>query len=171
MALRLTLCSFNQSIVILEILQLKVKYGNGVDGVKLMLFLTSGKQFFLYVAQFKGEKMDQFIPDTENTTLIVFDKSISEKFSSNIKTGNMVSSHPLCSAMKNRFEIFVKKYLCQKAFGRLLLSQCLYHYRRKFFKGVFEKFQFKVCFQSLGIKSIMSLCIISWLTLERPCFF
>ena len=41
-----------------------------------------------------------------------------------------------------------------------------------FFKGGFEKFQFKIamCFQSLGTKSVMRLCILSWLTLEKPSF-
>ena len=79
----------------------------------------------------------------------------------------MVSSHPLCLAMKSRFEMLVVKCLCWKVFGRLLLFKCLCCYSRKFFKGVFEKFQFKVamCFQPLRIKSIMSLCILSWWTL------
>ena len=85
----------------------------------------------------------------------------------------MVSSHPLCLAMKYLFEKFVVKCLCQKVFGRLVLSSAFIVIAESFLKLFFEIFQFKVamCFQSLGIKSIMILCILSCLTLERPSFF
>ena len=76
----------------------------------------------LYILGFKGRKMDKFIPDRKDTTIIVFDKPISEKVSPNIGTENMVPSQPLCSTMKYRLEIFVVKCLCQKVFGRFLLS-------------------------------------------------
>ena len=76
------------------------------------------------VAGFKGRKIDNFITDGKNTTITVFDKPVSENFSSNIKTENMGSSHPLCSAMKCRFKMLVVKCLSQKIFG-ILLSQCL----------------------------------------------
>ena len=48
----------------------------------------------------------------------------------------------------------------------LSLSWYFYCYSRKFLKGVFEKFQFKaaIWFQSLGIMSIISLYILSWLS-------
>ena len=46
----------------------------------------------------------------KNTTIIVFDKPISEKLSPNIRTEDMVSF--LCLAMKSRFEMFVVKCLC-----------------------------------------------------------
>ena len=44
---------------------------------------------------------------------------------------------------------------------------------QNFLKGVFEKFQFKVAtsFQTLKIKSIISLYILSWLRLEVTSFF
>ena len=46
-------------------------------------------------------------------------------------------------------------------------------YNRNFLRGVSEKFQLEkaIGFQSFGIKSIMILYILSWLTLERPIFF
>ena len=66
--------------------------------------------------------MDKFIADRKNATIIAFDKPISNRFSPNIRTENMVSSHSLSLTMKYRFEEFVVKFLCLKVFGRLLLS-------------------------------------------------
>ena len=64
-----------------------------------------------YILQgLRGGKMDKFIPDRKNATIIAFDKPISEKFSHNIRTGNTVSSHPLSLVLKYRFEKFVLKY-------------------------------------------------------------
>ena len=55
-------------------------------------------------------------------TVIALDKPISKAFSPNIRTENMVFSHPLNLTMKYRFEKFVVKFLCLKVFRRLLLS-------------------------------------------------
>ena len=56
--------------------------------------------------------MDKFILDRKYTTIIVFDKPISEKWTANISTEDMVSSHPLYLTMKYRFKMFVVKCLC-----------------------------------------------------------
>ena len=66
--------------------------------------------------------MDKVILDRKNVTIIAYDKPISNKFSPNMKTENMVTSHPSSLTMKYRFEKFVVKFLCLKVFGRLLLS-------------------------------------------------
>ena len=89
----------------------------------------------------------------KNATITTFDKPISNRFSSNIRTENMVVSHPFSLSMKYVFEKSDVKFLCLEVFGRLLLSQCLYCYSRKFLKGVFERFQFKVamCFHSFVV--------------------
>ena len=63
----------------------------------------------LYIAGFKGKKIDKFIPDRKNATIIAFDKPIRNRFSANIRTENMVSSHPLSLTMKYRFEKFAVK--------------------------------------------------------------
>ena len=77
----------------------------------------------LYIAGFKGRKLNKFIiPDIKNATIIAFDKLVSIRFSPNIKTESMVSSRPLCMTMKYRFERFVVKFLCLKILGTLLLS-------------------------------------------------
>ena len=76
----------------------------------------------LCIAGFKGRKLNKFIPDIKNATIIAFDKLVSIRFSSNIKTENMVSSRPLCLIMKYRFERFVVKFLCLKILGTLSLS-------------------------------------------------
>ena len=92
-----------------------------------LLFLNLGHRIFgalpiLYIGRFKGRKMNKFIPDRKNTTIIAFDKPISQKFSPNVRIENKISSHPLCLAMKYRLEIFVVKFISHKFFGRLLLS-------------------------------------------------
>ena len=66
--------------------------------------------------------MDTFIPARKNETTIAFGKPISNRFSPNIRTENMASSHPLSLTMKYKFENFVAKFLCLKIFERLLLS-------------------------------------------------
>ena len=66
----------------------------------------------LYIAGFKGRKMDKFIPDRKTTTIIAFDEPISEKVSPSIWTENVVSSHPLSLLMEYRFQKFVVKCLC-----------------------------------------------------------
>ena len=48
-----------------------------------------------YIAGFKGRKINKFIPDRKNATIIAFDKPNSNRFSPNIRTENMVSIHPL----------------------------------------------------------------------------
>ena len=48
-----------------------------------------------YIAGFKGRKIDKFIPDRKNATIIAFDKPNSNRFSPNIRTENMVPTHPL----------------------------------------------------------------------------
>ena len=67
-------------------------------------FLHDGYRIFgalsvLYIEEFKESKMDKFIPDRKYTT-IAFYEAISRKFSPNIRTENMVPSHPLSLVMK-----------------------------------------------------------------------
>ena len=55
--------------------------GGGGGGVRLILFLTTGKQNFLalptlYSAGVKGMNMGKFIPDRKNKTIMIFDKPI-----------------------------------------------------------------------------------------------
>ena len=124
----------------------------------------------LYVARFKGTIMNTFGPDRKNATIIAFDKPVSNRFSPNIRTENMIPFHPLRLTMKYRFEKFVVKCLCLKRFERLLLSSCLHCSSRKFLKGVFEKFQFKVamCFQSLEINELIHFFMVDF---RRSSFF
>lgn len=48
--------------------------------------------------------MDEFIPDTQNITIIAFDKSISKRFPPGVRTENMVSFHSLSLTLNYRFE-------------------------------------------------------------------
>ena len=77
----------------------------------------------LNITGLKGSKMDEFMPDRKNATIMAFGKPINNRISSNIRTANVVFSHPLHLTIKNRFEKFVVKFLCMKVFGRLLLTQ------------------------------------------------
>ena len=70
-------------------------------------------------------------PDRKNTTITVFDKPISERFSPNIRTENMVSLSALCTAMKYRFQMFVVNV-----------------YARKFLKGLYLPSAFIVIAES-----------------------
>ena len=76
----------------------------------------------LYIVGFKGRKMDKFISDRENATIIAFDNPVSDRFSPNNRAGDMVFSHPLSLTMKYKFEEFVVEFIYLKVFGRLLLS-------------------------------------------------
>ena len=80
---------------------------------------------------------------------------------------------PIKSSHKTDLKGLLSNVFVGKFLEVFLLYYCLYCYKRKFFRGVSEKFQFEKAmgFQSLGIKYIMSLYILSWLTLERPSFF
>ena len=66
--------------------------------------------------------MDKFISDRKNATIIAFDNPVSDRFSPNIRAGDMVSSHPLSLTMKYKFEEFVVEFIYLKVFGRHLLS-------------------------------------------------
>ena len=114
------------SRVILEILQWIIKWkigGRRGEVGDSSCFLHLGHRIFsvlpiLYITGFKGRKMDKCIPDN----IMTFDKPISQNFSPNIKTENMVSSHQLSLTMKYIFKKFVVKFLCYKVFGKLLPS-------------------------------------------------
>ena len=67
---------------------------------------------FHMLQDLKGRKMDKFIPDRKNATMIAFDKLLIEKFSPNIRNENMASSHPLSLALKCGFEKIVLKFFC-----------------------------------------------------------
>ena len=68
-----------------------------------------------------------------------FDKSVSNRFSPNIRTENMVSSHPLHLNMKHRFEKLVIKYLCLKVLEDFYFSCAFIVIAESFFKkGFFE---------------------------------
>ena len=54
----------------------------------------------LYIAGSKGRKMNKFISDRKNVTIIVFDKPINEKCARNISTENIVFYHPLYLIIK-----------------------------------------------------------------------
>ena len=106
---------------------LAIKGGGGGWGESQSCSLNLGHIIFralpiLYIAEFKERKMDKFIPDRKISTIIVFDKPISNRFSPNISSKNMVSFHPLSLTMKYRLEKFVVKFLCSKVFGRFLFS-------------------------------------------------
>ena len=73
--------------------------GERVEGVRIICSLHLGYRIFgalpiLYILGFKGKKLDKFMPDRKNTTIIAFDEPISIKFSPNFMNENMVSSHP-----------------------------------------------------------------------------
>ena len=56
--------------------------GGGVWDLSCSLLLANrifGALAIIYIAGFKGRKMDIFKPDRKNTTIVVFDKPISEK--------------------------------------------------------------------------------------------
>ena len=65
-----------------------------------------------YVLQGLREKMDKFIPDRNNITMMACDKPISKKFLPNISTDNMVPFQSLSLVIKYRSEKFVVKLLC-----------------------------------------------------------
>ena len=94
-----------------------------------------------YISQgLRGVKCTNLYQIDKILTITAFGKPISNRFSPNIRTENMPSSYPLSLTMKYRFEKFVVKFTCLKVFGRLLLSQCLFCYSRKFLKVFFEMF-------------------------------
>ena len=86
--MRLTLCSSDKYRVSLEILQLKVKWGWDSSCSLHLGHRIFGTLPILYIGGLKVRKMDKFIPDRKNTTIIAFDKPISQKISPNIKTEN-----------------------------------------------------------------------------------
>ena len=90
--------------------------------MRLTLFLTTGISNIWCTSnstycRVLGEENDKFTLDKRSAAIIAFDKQISNRFSLNVRTDNMVLYHTLSLTIKYRFEKFVINFFVLKVFG------------------------------------------------------